>query len=408
MSICSSPTMSQEQLEFLHLNATQNSTTLPRKVGAQLYDCERPNDLPDCAPYEQVTVQGRKKITAEQKIAERLSEDWTDAEPFTGPSLRLYCKEDVVGFVDTFVYGESEVSDRAAIAVNDLLRLGNRRELAQLGHDFLDQLRALNVKFPQFFEVIEYVAGAAMIAMRSDDRVLRLTPILLTGDPGVGKTAFSNALASTIGTSLLKIDMAASQNNSELIGTSSFFSNARPGKLFTFMARGDIATGKSYGNVLILLDEVDKAAQVSANMQYDPTGPLYSLLEPESSVQFTDSFIHIPLDLSACTYIATANSSSLLPAPLYSRFREFKITITSDQAEAIAKSIANDVLEEIGDPDLIFHALSITALSKLASARAMRQRCFEAIGRALLAQREVVSPSDVGVVKGIQNNIGFL
>jgi DNA-binding phage protein len=93
---------------------------------------------------------------------------------------------------------------------------------------------------------------------------------------------------------------------------------------------------------------------------------------------------------------------------LYSRFREFKITITSDQAEAIAKSIANDVLEEIGDPDLIFHALSITALSKLASARAMRQRCFEAIGRALLAQREVVSPSDVGVVKGIQNNIGFL
>lgn len=417
MSKFISPPNYLEQIQIPLFNTTQHSPFLAGEDNALACDDSRNlAEFPEWAPYEPVAVEApslqpekhRKTMTAEQEIDERLSADWNDTKTFNGPSLLLYSKKDVQEFVDTFAYGESEVSNRAAVAVNDLLRLGDRRELAQVRPDFIDQLRALNIRFPQFCEVIEYVAGAAMVALRSGDSVLRMPPILLTGLPGVGKTAFSNALASTIGTSMLKIDMAASQNSGELTGTSSFFSNARPGKLFTFVARADSVTGKSYGNPLILLDEVDKAAQASANMHYDPMGALYSLLEPQSSRQFNDSFIHIPLNLSALTYIATANNSSLLPAPLYSRFREFKITITSDQAEVIATSIVNDVLEEIDDSKLIFHSLSIKELSKLDSARAMRQRCLEAIGRALLAQREVVSPSDVGVTTGNRHKMGFV
>lgn len=323
------------------------------------------------------------------------------------PKVQLYRLHNIKSFLDSAQYGDEESIARTLPAILDLVRYGEYRKLKQLGASFFSELSALRTMYPQFSPVLDYVAACAAIAARGD-RVLRMTPILLTGAPGVGKTAFSAALAQLVGTTFLKIDMAAAQNSADLAGTSSFWANARPSKLFSLFTTEESSSGEVFGNPVVLIDELDKAAQASAGMQYDPLAPLYSLLEQHSARAYTDQCIGVPLNVSETMFIATANDTAPINPALLSRFKPFHISVESDHARSITLNIINELLDELRHIDIVFHPETINLLNKLNSPREVRQIGFEAMGNALLQDLNIVLPTHVTAKVEGRRSIGFL
>ena len=64
-------------------------------------------------------------------------------------------------------------------------------------------------------------------------------------------------------------------------------------------------------NPVILLDEVDK---LTTDAHGDPTSALLEVLDTDQSKQFRDHFIELPVDLSECLFIATANTAETIRA----------------------------------------------------------------------------------------------
>jgi len=151
-------------------------------------------------------------------------------------------------------------------------------------------------------------------AMRAKD--FRLRPILLTGEPGVGKTQFALKLAEMLGVPMQKWSAGSSQANFQLTGGDSAWRNARPGMIFDMLAKGSSATP------VLVLDEVDKLGD---DGRYPVTPVLLDLLEAETARTFQDTFLRMPFDASRIICVLTANDVDGVPPALLSRVEVFDI-----------------------------------------------------------------------------------
>ena len=140
-----------------------------------------------------------------------------------------------------------------------------------------------------------------------------LTPILLLGAPGIGKTAFAGALAKALGLPYSKLK--GSEPAFCLNGSHSSWARATPGMLIQQMSRHDSAAP------LFLVDEMDK----QGGEQYPIEHALLDLLEPENARNFKDEFFQIEFDVSHAVWILTANTIEGVSAPLLSRMAVFDI-----------------------------------------------------------------------------------
>jgi ATPase family associated with various cellular activities (AAA) len=236
----------------------------------------------------------------------------------------------------------SETITRVAGIRKSLRETGLERACIQPHALWRAMLNDLAQSMPNFSAVIHSVVRphAQLVAAGVDHR---MPPILLLGDPGVGKTRFARRLAQILGLPRpLQISMAAETNGSSLAGSSSFWSNAAPGLLFESIAWGT-ATGLATANPLVLLDELDKA---SGTADFDPIGALYTLLEADTAENFQDQALpDLYIDTSSVRWIATANDISAIPDPIRSRMCAFEIALPSaDQQRAIAQSIYQGLL----------------------------------------------------------------
>ena len=123
-------------------------------------------------------------------------------------------------------------------------------------------------QLPNFTEVLDDVKRHVALAQDSSDG-LEVTPMLLLGAPGIGKTHFARQLAALLGTGMNLVPMSSMTAGWLLSGSSAQWKGARPGKVFEALVEGE------YANPVIVVDEIDKA---SGDAQYDPLGALYALL----------------------------------------------------------------------------------------------------------------------------------
>lgn len=250
-------------------------------------------------------------------------------------------------------------------------------------------LAPLAEECPNFDEVLGDLTRYLGLA-HAGDGGFNVMPILLLGDPGVGKTHFARRLAKAMQTECELISMNALSAGFVITGSSASWKGAKCGKVAERLVRGQ------YANPVVVLDEVEKA---SGSSQSDPLAALYQLLEPETSRAFRDEFIDVEIDASQIFWVLTANRTEGIPAPLLNRMAVYDVPApTPEQAAGIAQRIYGALLRELHLGQFA-PRLSEAVLDQVApvSPRDMRKTLLDTLGYAVAAGREQVTPEDVRV-----------
>jgi ATP-dependent Lon protease len=238
------------------------------------------------------------------------------------------------------------------------------------------------------------------LCIDSNDSI-ELPPMLLLGEPGIGKTHFARKVAELLGTGFGFVPMSSLTAGWVLSGASSQWKNAKPGKVFDTFVNGD------YANPVIVVDELDKA---SGDTQYDPLGALYELLEAKTATRFVDEFAELPIDASGAVWLATANDAGRIPEPLLDRLTVYEIEAPDPAgSRAIAAAIYREIRNSHDWGRQFPEAPSEPALDKLASMppREMRRALQGAFGSAKLAGRSELGPDDMQDPRSKKQRIGF-
>lgn len=277
----------------------------------------------------------------------------------------------------------SEASDRTMQNLAEILsESGDIRSLQGVPPtlDWSNLRDLLLQQFPHFEEVIEILQGSWHLASRAGTH-LKMPPILLLGEAGLGKTTFASYLAKQISLEYHEICMATTTANFVLSGMSPNWSEARPGEIFRKLVYGKQA------NPIFLLDEIDKC---SGREQRDPLSPLFSLLEGHTAKKFCDEFFPLPIDASQIQWIATANSLESIPEPIQSRMRIITVRVpTWAERVNITKNIYRDIISKeswgrIFSPDLddaLCENIAENCQTPREIGQALRQVCGEAASR---------------------------
>jgi ATP-dependent Lon protease len=256
-------------------------------------------------------------------------------------------------------------------------------------------------EMPNFAQVLDDVKRQLALCEDSRD-ALEITPTLLLGPPGVGKTHFARQLAGLLGTGMGFVSMSSLTAGWVLSGASSQWKGARPGKVFETLVDGQ------YANPVMVIDEIDKT---SGEHAYDPLGALYSLLEFDTAHAFTDEFAEVAIDASQVIWIATANDDHSIPEPILNRMNVYQVEAPdAEAARGIARRLYAGIRQSHDwgqrfDPEPP-HAV-LDRLAELAP-REMRRAWMTAFGNAKLDGRGTIEVRDLPEPQGRRCPIGFM
>lgn len=183
----------------------------------------------------------------------------------------------------------------AGIKTKDVFSVEKARKILDEDHDGLKKVKD---------RILEYIA----VKQLAPD--LKGQILCLIGPPGVGKSSIAVSVARALGRKFVRVSLGGVRDEADIRGHRKTYIGAMPGRIIAA-----ITQAKSE-NPVILLDEIDK---LTANAQGDPAAALLEVLDIEQNKAFRDHYIEIPVDLSDCIFIATANQADTIPHALYDR-----------------------------------------------------------------------------------------
>jgi ATP-dependent Lon protease len=309
---------------------------------------------------------------------------------------QIYSTSRVEAKLDELVPGANE-------ALKDtyerMLKAGGERFCVKPGS--MPDFDSLEDELPNFGEVLDDLRRQLVLCLETADPV-EFAPLLLLGEPGIGKTHFARRVSQLLGTGYGFVSMSSLTAGWVLSGASSQWKNARAGKVFETLVHGD------YANPVMVVDEIDKAGVDGA---YDPLGALYGLLEPDTAAEFVDEFAEIPLDCSEIVWIATANESNHIPEPILDRMNVYRIP-APDRAGAarIARNLYREIRESHEWGASFPPQPDDEVVDRLAQCapREMRRLLVGAFGNAKLAGRDAIDSEDLNTARSARRaRIGF-
>ncbi|MFM2120153.1 MAG: hypothetical protein RL722_1621 [Pseudomonadota bacterium] len=266
----------------------------------------------------------------------------------------------------------------------------------------LPSMAHLYDELPNFHPVLDDVKRQLALCEDSRD-ALELTPMLLLGPPGVGKTHFAREVSNLLGTGMGFVSMSSLTAGWVLSGASSQWKGARPGKVFETLVDGQ------YANPVMVVDEIDKA---SAEHAYDPLGALYSLLEHDTAGSFIDEFAEVAIDASQVIWVATANDERAIPEPILNRMNVYEVQMPDrDAARRIALRLYQQIRAAHDWGSRFGPVPADDVLDRFAemAPREMRRAWMTAFGNAKLGRRDHIEVADLPDGQGGKRQaIGFM
>jgi len=172
--------------------------------------------------------------------------------------------------------------------------------------------------------ILEYLAVKQMAPE------LKNQIICFVGPPGVGKTSLGKSIARAMGRKYARVSLGGVRDESDIRGHRKTYIGSMPGRIINAL----IEAGTM--NPVIQLDEVDK---LSRDSHGDPASALLEVLDSEQNREFRDHFIELPVDLSECVFLASANTLETVPSPLIDRMEIIELhTYTPREKFAIARN----------------------------------------------------------------------
>lgn len=304
---------------------------------------------------------------------------------------------DVQHRVNELKQRSEDIKSRIALTLKHLWNPERQLKVVRANTNF----QVLREGFPQFSDVIDYLENV-VIGMDRLGLPFEVPPILLMGDPGLGKTYFVSELARLFDLPFKELSMATASASFSLSGSSLQWGEGTVGDLAKFMAESTVA------NPILLLDEVDK---VNTRGAYNPINVLYGWLEPHSARRFRDEALEIEIDVSRVIWIATGNYAESIPEPIKSRMRTFEIKQpTPRRMEQVVRNIYTSIRKSKAYGRLLNETLDegVVAVLSHRSPRGIRIAIEEGVFKAIKEHREGLAVSDISKVKEEKRHVGFI
>ncbi len=197
---------------------------------------------------------------------------------------------------------------------HDRVDIEAAKKILDADHDGLTKIKE---------RILEY------LAVKQLNPELKNQILCFVGPPGVGKTSLGASIARAMKRKYVRVSLGGIRDESDIRGHRKTYIGSMPGRIITSLTQcGSL-------NPVMLLDEVDK---MCSDVHGDPASALLEVLDGEQNKAFRDHFIELPVDLSDCLFIATANTLDTIPRPLLDRMEVIELhTYTPSEKLAIAQ-----------------------------------------------------------------------